>query len=334
MPHPDASLDVVALGNAIVDVISHADDDFLAAQNLVKGSMRLIEPDEAERLYAAMGPGIEASGGSAANTAGGVASFGGRAAYVGKVRDDILGQVFAHDIRAMGVAFHVPAGPDGPPTARSLILVTPDAQRTMNTCLGIAALLMPEDVDEELVSRASITYCEGYLWDVEVAKQAIRKAIAAAHAAGRRVALTLSDSFCVARHRDEWPDLIDGSIDILFANEHEVVELYDVPTFDDAVTEVRRHCDLAFLTRGQAGSVVVAGDELHVVDAHPVERLVDTTGAGDMYAAGVLYGLTAGHDLAAAARLGSLAAAEVIGHLGPRPEVSLAELAGRALSTP
>jgi sugar/nucleoside kinase (ribokinase family) len=319
-------LDVVALGNAIVDVIAHADDSFLVDQGLVKGSMRLIDETEAARLYAAMGPGIEASGGSAANTAGGVASFGGRAAYVGKVRDDQLGAVFAHDIRAMGVHFQVPPSADGPSTARCLILVTSDAQRTMNTFLGIAAYLEPRDVDTDLVARSAITYCEGYLWDVEVAKQSIVHAMDAAHAAGRKVALALSDGFCVDRHRDEWLALTSERVEILFANEVEIRSLYQVPSFDAALQEVRRHCELAFLTRGPRGSVVVAGDEVHVVDAHPVDRVVDTTGAGDLYAAGVLFGLTRGYDVATCARIGSVAAAEVISHVGARPERPLSEL--------
>jgi sugar/nucleoside kinase (ribokinase family) len=322
-------LDVVALGNAIVDVITHADDAFLAAQGLVKGSMRLVDEAESARLYDVMGAGIETSGGSAANTAGGVASFGGQAAYIGKVRDDQLGTVFAHDIRAVGVRFDVPPSPDGPPTARCLILVTADAQRTMNTFLGIAAFLTPDDVDTELVASAGITYCEGYLWDVDVAKQAIVHAMDAAHGAGRRVALALSDGFCVDRHRDEWLTLTSERVEILFANEDEIRSLYQVPTFDAALQEVRRHCELAFLTRGPKGSVVVAGDEVHVVDAHPVARVVDTTGAGDLYASGVLYGLTQGLDVATCARIGSMAAAEVISHIGARPETPLSDLLDR-----
>jgi sugar/nucleoside kinase (ribokinase family) len=322
---PD-ELDVVALGSAIVDVIAHADDSFLVEQGLAKGSMRLIDDVEAARLYAAMGPGIEASGGSAANTAGGVASLGGRAAYIGKVRDDQLGAVFAHDIRAIGVHYDVPPSADGPPTARCLILVTPDAQRTMNTFLGVAAHLHPDDVDTDLVARSAVTYCEGYLWDIEVAKRAMVVAMDAARAAGRKVALTLSDAFCVDRHRAEWLDLVERRVDIVFANEDEIRSLYEVATFDEALQQVRRHCELAFLTRGPRGSVVVAGDEVHVVDAHPVAQVVDTTGAGDLYAAGVLFGLTRGYDVATCARIGSVAAAEVISHMGARPERRLSEL--------
>ncbi len=327
---PEPSLDVVALGNAIVDVIGQADDAFLARQGLHKGAMRLVDADEAERLYRSMGPGVEASGGSAANTVAGVASFGGRVGYVGKVRDDHLGAVFRRDIRASGVAFDVPAAVDGPSTARCLILVTPDAQRTMNTFLGIAAHLRADDVDPALIARASVTYCEGYLWDVAVAKEAIRFAMDAAHAAGRTVALALSDGFCVERHRAEFLDLAENRVDILFANEVEICSLYEVATFDEALQRVRRHCELAFLTRGEAGSVVVAGDEVHVIDRHPAAQVLDTTGAGDLYAAGVLHGLTSGCDPATAGRLGSLAAAEVIGHVGARPAEPLAALARAA----
>jgi sugar/nucleoside kinase (ribokinase family) len=251
---------------------------------------------------------------------------------VGKVRDDLLGTVFTHDIRAGQVAFDVPPATIGPPTARSLILVTPDAQRTMNTYLGIAAYLEPDDIDTGLIGRAAITYCEGYLWDVEVAKQAIRTAYQAAHDSGRRVALALSDGFCVDRHRDEFLDLTHSSVDILFANEVEICSLYQVSRFDDALQEVRRHCDLAFLTRSARGSVVVAGSDVHVVDAHPVTRVVDTTGAGDLYAAGALYGLTAGFDPATSARLGSMAASEVISHIGARPLTPLSELATAVLA--
>lgn len=330
---PEASLDVVALGNAIVDVISHAQDAFLAEQGLHKGSMRLIDEHEAERLYQRMGPGLEASGGSAANTVAGVASFGGRVGYVGKVRDDQLGTVFRHDIRAEGVAFDVAPAADGPSTARCLILVTPDAQRTMNTYLGIAAFLTPADVDPDLIGAASITYCEGYLWDVAVAKDAIRFAMDTAHRAGRKVALALSDGFCVQRHRSEFLDLAENRVDVLFANEVEICSLYQVRTFAEALSRVRRHCELAFLTRGETGSVVVTGDDVHLVDSHPPAQVVDTTGAGDLYASGVLYGLTAGCDAATAARLGSLAAAEVISHVGARPVVPLRELARAAAIT-
>jgi sugar/nucleoside kinase (ribokinase family) len=324
--------DVVGIGNAIVDVITHADDDFVAGHGLRKGAMTLVDEERAEALYAAMGAGIEASGGSAANTMAGVASFGGRAAYIGKVRDDVLGKVFAHDIRATGVAYDVPPGLAGPPTARCLIVVTPDAQRTMNTFLGISALLGPDDVDEDVVASASITYCEGYLWDVEVAKQAMRKAMAIAHEAGNRVAFALSDGFCVDRHRPEFLDLVEHSVDVLFANEAEICSLYEVDRFDEALARVRGHCRLACLTRSEKGSVLVTADEVHVVPAHPVDPVVDSTGAGDLYAAGVLHGLTRGLDLETCGRLGSLAAAEVISHLGARPQVPLRDLAAAAVA--
>jgi sugar/nucleoside kinase (ribokinase family) len=323
----DATYDVVAVGNALVDVLAHAADEFLVAQGLQKGSMRLIDADEAERLYAAMGPGVEASGGSVANTAAGVASFGGRAAYIGKVRDDQLGRIFGHDIRAAGVDFSVERAPDGPPTGRSLIIVTTDAERTMNTFLGIAALLAPEDIDRDLIAASSITYCEGYLWDVDIAKAAIRTAMDAAHAAGRQVALTLSDGFCVDRHRTEFRDLVEQRVDILFANETEICSLYETDSFQDAVEAVRGRAELAFVTCGARGSIIVDRDELRIVESHPAHEIVDKTGAGDMYAAGVLYGLTHGHDVVTSARLGSMAASEVIGHFGPRPIVELAELA-------
>jgi sugar/nucleoside kinase (ribokinase family) len=325
----DPTYDVVAVGNALVDVLAHADDAFLEAQGLHKGAMRLIDSDEADRLYAAMGPAVEASGGSVANTAVGVASFGGRAAYIGKVRDDQLGRIFRHDIRAIGVDFDVPLAPSGPPTGRSLIIVTSDAERTMNTFLGIAAVLAPEDIDTDVIARSRVTYCEGYLWDVDVAKQAIRTAMDAARAAGRRVALSLSDGFCVDRHRTEFQELVEQRVDILFGNETEVCALYECEG-DDAIALLRGRCELGFITRGPAGSVVVSGDDIHVVDSHPAGAIVDKTGAGDMYAAGVLYGLTHGHDVVAAARLGSMAASEVIGHFGPRPQVPLADVAEAA----
>jgi sugar/nucleoside kinase (ribokinase family) len=323
---PATTYDVVAVGNALVDVLAHAHDEFLAAQGLVKSSMRLVDAAEADRLYAALGPSVEASGGSVANTAVGVASFGGRSAYIGKVRDDQLGTIFRHDIRAAGVDFDVPPAPDGPPTGRSLIIVTPDAERTMNTYLGIAALLAPDDIDPGVVARAKVTFCEGYLWDVDIAKQAIRTAMDAAHRAGRMVALTLSDGFCVDRHREEFKELVEERVDILVANESEICSLFETPVCHDAIEHVRGRTKLAFVTRGPAGSVVVSGDEISVVEAAPADEIVDKTGAGDMYAAGALYGVTNGYDVVTAARLGSMAASEVIGHFGPRPNMALADL--------
>jgi sugar/nucleoside kinase (ribokinase family) len=329
LDHADApTLDVVGLGNALVDVLSHEDDAFLEQHELVKGAMRLIESDEAVRLYAAMGPGVEISGGSVANTMVGIASLGGRSAFVGRVADDQLGTVFAHDIRAAGVRFVNPPAPDGSSSGRCLILVTPDAQRTLNTFLGAAAEFGPDDVDRALVVAAHVTYLEGYLWDQPPAKEAFRFAAAAAHEAGRRVALTLSDGFCVDRHRDDFLRLVEDEVDILFANEHEICALYEVGEFDDALQRVRHHCEVAALTRSEKGSVIVSGDEVHVVDAvRPPGGVVDTTGAGDLFAAGFLYGYTHGYDLGTSGRLGALAAGEVIGHLGARPEHSLAELA-------
>jgi len=320
------ALDVVGIGNAIVDVLAHADDGFLASHGLSKGTMTLIDEAEAERLYGAMGPGIEISGGSAANTMAGLASLGGAGAFFGKVRDDQLGTVFRHDIRAAGVAFDSAPATAGPSTARCLIFVTPDAQRTMQTFLGASVEFGPADIDAAVVERARITYLEGYLWDRPQAKEAFLKAAEIAHGNGRRMALTLSDPFCVDRHRDSFRELVDGHIDILFANEAEIVSLYEATDFDDALQHVRGKCDIAALTRSEKGAVIVAGDEVHVVDAEPVAQVVDTTGAGDLYAAGFLHGLSQGRDLAAAARIGALCAAEVIAHMGARPEVSLAAL--------
>lgn len=324
------SYDVVGVGNAIVDVIANVDDDFLVEHELQKGSMTLIDTDRAKALYEEMPPGIETSGGSAANTLAGVASFGGRAAFIGKVRDDQLGEVFRHDIRATGVDFDTPLAPAGPPTARCLIQVTPDAQRTMNTYLGIAALLEPSDIDVELVASAKIVYCEGYLWDVDIAKQAIRLAMDVAHDAGHKVALTLSDSFCVERHRDEWLDLIHDRVDIVFANEHELEALYK-GSFDECAAEIARHTEIACLTRSAKGSCIVTADGVIQIEAYDIDKRVDTTGAGDLYASGFLYGYTAGYDLATCGRLGSMAAAEVITHMGARPVTPLHKLAPKVI---
>ena len=318
---------VVGMGNAIVDVISHVEDEFITRHALDRGAMRLIEATEATALYGAMPPGIEASGGSAANTIAGIASFGGDVAYIGKVRDDQLGEVFMHDIRAAGVDYTVTPGAEGDPTARCLIVVTPDAQRTMNTFLGISRNLSPHDVDEQVVASADLLYCEGYLWDVDVAKEAITKGMDLAHRAGGKTALALSDGFCVDRHRAEFLDLVEHHVDVLFANEIEICSLYEVATFDEAMQHVRGHCEIACLTRSAKGSVIVTADEVHVIDAHPVDRIVDTTGAGDLYAAGFLHGLSSGHDLATCGRLASLAASEAISHLGARPLSVLADLA-------
>ena len=321
-----ADCDVIGICNAIVDVLSHADDDFLAANGIEKGAMTLIDAPRAEYLYGRMGPALEMSGGSAANTLVGLASFGGRAAYVGKVRADLLGEVFAHDIRAAGVRFATLPTTTGAPTARCLILVTPDAQRSMSTFLGASVELGPEDIVEADVTGAAVTYLEGYLWDPPRAKEAFRKAAAIAGRAGRKVALSLSDAFCVHRHRDEFLDLVAGPVDILFANEQEILALFGTPSFDDAVRTLATGRTLAVLTRGAGGAVVVAADGVHAVPALPVAAVVDTTGAGDLFAAGFLYGYTQGRPLPECARLGALAAAEIISHVGARPQASLAGL--------
>lgn len=326
-----ADLDVVGIGNALVDVLSHADDHLVARLGLVKGTMSLVDEARAREIYAAMGPGVEISGGSAANTIVGVASFGGHAQYVGKVSNDQLGEVFGHDLRSTGVLYETPQAKGGPATGRCLILVTPDAQRTMGTFLGASVQLGWGDVDEQLIARSRILYLEGYLFDPPAAQEAFRMAAALAHAAGRKVALTLSDPFCVDRHRAAFLDLVEHHVDILFANEAEICALYQVSGFDAALSRVLGHCEIAALTRSAHGSVLVGSGKTHVIEAHPVKNVVDTTGAGDLYAAGVLYGLSRGYDLATCGRLGSLAAAEVISHVGARPMVPLAGLVGSVI---
>ena len=320
--------DVLGLGNAIVDVIARTDDDFLARENLNKGGMMLIDEARALSLYEVMGAGTVISGGSAANTIVGVASFGARAAFFGKVRADDPGHAFAHDIRAMGVHFPTAPAKEGPSTARCLVLVTPDGERTMNTYLGACQNLTPDDVDDALVQASAITYLEGYLWDPPAAKQAFLKASAIAHAAGNRVALTLSDSFCVDRYRDEFLDLIrKKTVDIVFANQHELCSLYQTADFETAVTALREENLLGVVTCSEHGSLVVTREETHAIAAFPIGRLVDTTGAGDLFAAGFLAGLSRSADYVTCARLGGLAAAEIIQHFGARPEVSLRDLA-------
>ena len=328
----EARFDVLGVGNAIVDVLAPADDAFLDTHGLAKGAMTLIDEDTASRLYDAMGPAVECSGGSAANTVAGLASLGGSGAFIGKVRDDELGAVFRHDIRALGITFETLLAGDSAPTARCLILVTPDAQRTMQTYLGACVELGPDDIDPELVAAARVCYLEGYLWDRPEAKEAFRKAAHVAHQAGRRVGLSLSDPFCVDRHRADFLSLVEDHVDILFANEEEILSLYQVDTFDAALQWVRGHCEIAALTRGEKGSVIVSGDEVHVVDAALAARLVDTTGAGDAYAAGFLHGLGGDRDLAACARIAGMAAAEVIAHMGARPEISLKDVVAARLS--
>lgn len=322
-----AEFDVLGIGNALVDVLSTEDEDFIERLQLVKSSMTLIETDRAEQLYTAMnGDKTEMSGGSAANTLAGVASFGGRAAYIGRVRDDSLGNAFAHDLNSLGVHFDSPRAVDGDPTGRCLIIVTPDGERTMNTYLGASAKLCSDHLDLDLIARSKVTFLEGYLFDRDDAKDAFRVAAKTAHAAGRKVSLTLSDRFCVERHRDDFLGLVEDGVDILFANEEEIIELYGVETFEEGVAAVRGICDIAAVTRGREGSVIVTADEIIPIEAHQVPKRVDTTGAGDLYAAGFLYGWTSGRSLAESGRLGSIAAAAVIGHIGPRPGMSLAQM--------
>ncbi len=323
----EATTDVLGIGNAIVDVLSRTEDAFLAERNIQKGAMQLIDENQAAELYSEMGPGVEISGGSAANTIAGLASFGASGAFIGKVRDDQLGDVFAHDIRSIGVDFTTKAAAEGASTARCLVLVTPDGERTLNTFLGASTGLGPDDVSEDQVASAKITYLEGYLWDPPEAKEAFLKAARAARSAGRDVALTLSDPFCVERHRDEFLELVRNEVNIVFANEAEIKSLYQVETFDEALQAAKQDCGLVALTRSAAGCVIADGDDVHVVEAVKVDRVVDTTGAGDLFAAGFLFGLTSGRSLVDCGRLGSLAASEVISHVGARPETNLAELA-------
>lgn len=318
---------VLTVGNAIVDIIARADDDFLIRENITKAAMNLIDAERAEHLYSVMGPAIETSGGSASNTAAGIASLGGNAAYFGKVSNDHLGTVFTHDMRAIGVAYDTPPLDGDPPTARSMIFVTPDGERTMNTYLGACAEFGPEDVDADTVAASQITYFEGYLWDPPRAKEAIRLAANIAHENERQVAITLSDSFCVDRYRDEFLQLMrSGTVDLVFANEAELRSLYQTSDFETALRAIRDDVAMAAVTRSEKGSIVVTREETAEVRARPIDRLEDTTGAGDLYAAGFLFGLTSGRGLADCARIGGLAAAEVIQHLGPRPQASLKDL--------
>ena len=324
--------DVLTVGNAIVDIIAQAEDDFIVREGIAKGAMNLVDAERAEHLYDAMGPATEASGGSAGNTAAGLASFGARAAYFGKVADDQLGKIFTHDIRAIGAHYDVPPlAEGGPPTARSMIFVTPDGERSMNTYLGACVEFGPQDVDEAVVAGSAVTYFEGYLWDPPRAKDAIRLCAEIAHANGRKVSMTLSDTFCVDRWRPEFLELMrSGTVDIVFANEAEAKALYETSDLASAVDALRADCELAAVTRSEHGSIVVSGNGNTEVPAVPVDAVVDTTGAGDLYAAGFLHGLTGSRDLADCARLGALAAAEVIAHIGPRPQVKLERLAEQA----
>lgn len=326
-PREDGTVfDVVGIGNALVDIISHVDDAFIDTHGLVKGSMTLVDTDRALHLHRNLGTSVEMSGGSAANTVCGVASLGGRAAYIGKVSDDDLGGAFGHDLLAVGVRF-APGGPaDGVPTGRCIIAVTDDAERTMNTYLGASSLLTPGDIDTEVVAAARVLYMEGYLYDRPEAKEAFRHAARASHEAGRLVSLTLSDSFCVDRHRDDFRALVTDEVDLLFGNSDELVALYETENLDEAVEAVRGDCRLAAITLGARGSIVVTPDDVVEVPAIGVSHVVDTTGAGDLYAAGFLFAHTRGDRLADCARIGAIAAAEVIGHVGPRPLVELRTL--------
>ncbi|MEL6891066.1 MAG: adenosine kinase [Actinomycetota bacterium] len=325
-PDRTARFDVVGIGNALVDVIAHANEEFLVQYELAKGAMTLIETERAVELYAALSGAVEMSGGSAANTMTGVASFGGRAAYIGKVDDDDLGEVFGHDMRAVGVTFAGGGVDHGTPTGRCVIVVTPDAERTMNTYLGVSSELHVDDLDDQVIADGSILYMEGYLFDRTDAKAAFRHAATVAHDHGRRVSLTLSDSFCVDRHRDDFRALVSDRVDLLFGNEDELVSLYETDTFDQAVSELRAECEFAAITRGAEGCLIITPAEEIKVPAVPVDRVVDTTGAGDLFAAGFLHGLTSGRELEECGRLGSIAAAEVISHVGPRPLVELKSL--------
>ena len=324
-----ALYDVAAIGNAIVDVIAQCDEAFLEREGLVKGSMALIDPARAASLYDVMDAGIEASGGSAANTAAGVASFGGKVAFIGKVADDQLGTVFRHDMKAIGCAFTTPPLAEGPATAQSLINVTADAQRTMSTYLGACVELTSDDVDPAIIEAAQYAYLEGYLFDPLEARRAFAKAAALSHGAGRKIAITLSDSFVVERHRDALLGFIETQCDVVFANASEVGALFQTTDFDAAVQALASRVEIAAVTRSEHGSVVARGGQLHEISAYPVEKVMDTTGAGDQYAAGFLYGLAQGRPLPVCGQLGSLAAAEVIAHYGPRPQVNLRDLAAQ-----
>jgi sugar/nucleoside kinase (ribokinase family) len=326
-----AEYDVLCIGNAIVDILAQCEENFLVENDIIKGAMNLIDADRAELLYGRMGPAIEASGGSAGNTAAGVASFGARAAFFGKVSQDPLGEIYTHDIRAQGVAFDTAPLSGRPPTARSMIFVTPDGERSMNTYLGACVELGPEDVEADKAKGAKVTYFEGYLWDPPRAKEAIRLTAQYAHAAGREVSMTLSDSFCVDRYRGEFLDLMrSGTVDIVFANSHEIKSLYQTASFDEALAAIRKDCKIAAVTRSEKGSIIVRGDETVPIQATAIRELVDTTGAGDLYAAGFLHGYTQGRSLKECGDLGSLAAGLVIQHIGPRPHKNLKREAEQA----
>ena len=327
----EKTYDVVGIGNAIVDVLVQANDDLIDNFELTKGTMALVDEAQAERLYASVGPGLETSGGSAANTLAGVAQLGGRAGFIGRVRNDQLGGIFTHDIRSVGARFDTPAATEGPSTARCLILVTPDAQRTMCTYLGASVGLDPADLDLDMVAQAKVLYLEGYLWDSDEAKAAFITAAEVARAHGGEVALSLSDAFCVERHRESFQELVDGHVDILFANEMEITALYKANSFEEAADQVRGRCKLAALTRSEQGSVVLNGTGTHSVAPFQLGPLLDTTGAGDLYAAGFLHAYTQGQSVDECGRLGSLCAGQVVTQLGPRPQGSLKQLVAQHL---
>ncbi|MBB32114.1 MAG: adenosine kinase [Acidimicrobiaceae bacterium] len=327
----ETTFDVTGIGNAIVDVISHESEAFLEEFQLIKESMALVDEKTAIDLYNSMSPTIQTSGGSAANTMSGIASLGGSSGYIGKVRNDHLGEVFSHDIHAAGVHYSVSPAEDGPPTARSMIIVTPDGARTMNTFLGISTTLYKEDLDVGLIEGSKVLYCEGYIWDIEATKDTIRSAIAIAKDAGRKISFTLSDSFCVMRHHQDWIDLVNGPIDILFGNEEEIQALSGYETFREAINWIKGRVEIACLTRAEKGSVIVSQGETIEIEAKPVQQIIDSTGAGDLYAAGFLFGYTRGLDLATCGRIGSIAASEIIVHTGARPLSPLQEVISKEL---
>ena len=332
MNREDSGLkDVVGIGNAMVDILTHADEDFLATHNMIKGVMTLVDAEQGASIYEAMESTVAMSGGSVGNTMAGLASLGGTGSYIGKVRNDQLGNIFSRDLASLGIDFRSSPAVSGSPTARCLVIVTPDGQRSMATYLGACTELGPEDIDADTIRDHSITYLEGYLWDASQAMEAMVLGARLAHDAGRRVALTLSDPFCVDRHRESFRELILEHIDILFANEEEIISLYQVSSVHEAVERARRDCPLTAVTRSEMGSIIAAGDETHNIDIEPVERVVDTTGAGDLYAAGFLYGVTHGYDLPSCGRIGAIAAAEIISHVGARPETQLQDLVRSSL---
>ena len=322
---------VLGIGNAIVDILAHAGDDFLAAHGLEKGATTLIDENRAGTLYEAMGPAVECSGGSAANTIASLAGLGASTAFVGKVRDDLFGDIFRHDIKALGVSFDTRSSHAGAPTARCMVFVTPDAERTMQTHLGACVELGPEDIDVETVSEARVTYLESYLWDPPRAKEAFLKAADIAHSLDKQVSLSLSDPFCVDRHREDFLDLIRDHVDILFANEEELKGLYQTDALDDAVAAVNGHCAIAAVTLGEQGSIIVSEDQVIEIKAEKVDQVKDTTGAGDGFAAGFLFGLTKGFGLETSGRLGSVVAAEIISHMGARSDADLKALVNKSI---